>query len=595
MYITGLEAKNCYSFDHVSLSLDTYPIVQIIGNNLDEKRININETNEFSNSANGVGKTNLYNLILQALYSRDLSRTKKPYLSNLYNKGKFSINLYLLIGKDHLHIDYNFNETLLFKNDKLFLEGRKNITDFFENLIPYEMFLRLTYLSPLVHFRFFDAANKEVQELLTLIFSDLMHLKNKLPLLKEEKQNLLKEIVEKEKEIKHFTIQSEQDFFPTKKVPKVFDRIDYSYKLTELGKQWGAQNNQIKREKELKSQLKEVKKVESVAKEYQAQSSKCALLLTKLEECKSSYTKFSKLKGKSICPTCGSKINVSSYLEKLEEQGKEIKAELEQSTNEHCALEEQNIAYTKYLKDKEEQDRIITELRNIILPTDLDHLKNEIDRYNSLQKEENRKSIQNSKEIAAIEKFNTQQQVIKDQIKHAQSQLLICEKELDSLRNKVSVLEVLETVCNKVVIAKQIPKRLEILENFINSELAQYTSQYSVKLSMKNDKIVREVIKEKKVYPVENLSSGEKTRLNISLLFAIRNILKALHKNDYDINIIFFDECFNTLDISGRNILLEAGSEFNKFVISHAYISTNYPIIELTRKDNKTNLKEIEV
>ena len=67
-------------------------------------------------------------------------------------------------------------------------------------------------------------------------------------------------------------------------------------------------------------------------------------------------------------------------------------------------------------------------------------------------------------------------------------------------------LKILLEICDKIIVSKQIPKRLEILERFINIELSNFTSQYTIKLEMVKDKIKPSIIKEGKIY--QNYKTG---------------------------------------------------------------------------------------
>jgi recombinational DNA repair ATPase RecF len=126
MKIKRLKAKNVYSFESLDIEF-TNSVVQITGKNLDEKRT--------EDSINGIGKTNIYNLIIQALYSRDVLKTKKGYLKNMFTKGDFKIELWI----DDYVLTYTKSECTLSENGNIILNGRKVITDFFENLIPFEL------------------------------------------------------------------------------------------------------------------------------------------------------------------------------------------------------------------------------------------------------------------------------------------------------------------------------------------------------------------------------------------------------------------------------------------------------------------------
>jgi len=601
MIITGLVAKNCYSFDKITLSFDEFPVVQIIGNNLDEKRISNEESNEFYSNANGVGKTNLYNLIIQALYSRDIYKTKKAYLSNLYSKEKFSIVVYLLIEKDIYQIYYNANECVLKKNSKVFIEGRQKVTDFFEELIPFDLFLRLTYVSPKVYFPFFESTNKEQQEFLSLIFKDLLTLKNKLPKIKEERQQLQKRSVELEKEQHHLEQQIAQTYEEEKPLPKKFEICDQTAEINLLNQEKGKLEEQFTRYKELQElrKLIQIKPCTYNEKKYISLISEGKTLKNKINEIQKTINKLKNVENVANCPTCLQPIDRQATIQtiqQLEEKLYSLQSDLEVCKSEYNEMSiqkkiyEKNEKYLQQLKEIENEERKfnIEKLR-----TSINQINQRIKNLQETQKEEERKLKEYQDLVTKIKIFNEKQKLIKSQISLAKTKLIRVNQELLENKKAIQVLLTLEEVCNKVVVAKQIPNRLKILESFINEELANYTSQYSVTLRMKNDKIIREITKEGKTYPIENLSSGEKTRLNIALLFAIRHILTVLKKDIYNINIVFFDE-IDALDTSGRNILIETIKEYglNQFIISHKYFDSNYPVLELVRKNNKTTLKE---
>jgi len=103
MKLIRLKAKNIYSFDKIDIRLDNHVLVQVTGNNLDEKRtVLTEEDSEVSQNVNGVGKTNLYNCIIQALYSRDIYKTKKSFLKNMFAICR--VRILVLNKRDYLKI-----------------------------------------------------------------------------------------------------------------------------------------------------------------------------------------------------------------------------------------------------------------------------------------------------------------------------------------------------------------------------------------------------------------------------------------------------------------------------------------------------------
>jgi hypothetical protein len=185
--------------------------------------------------------------------------------------------------------------------------------------------------------------------------------------------------------------------------------------------------------------------------------------------------------------------------------------------------------------------------------------------------------------IRKVTEIETKQK-IRDKALIELAQLEQTEQESRGLLHEVNILV---EICDKVIVEKQIPERLTILEKFINVELSNFTSQYKIKLEMKDTKIQPKVIKLGKEYPYKNCSQGERGRINLALLLAIRNILKVLGKSTT--NILFIDELLNIIDSSGKEIIVDTLSNMNlnSFIVCHDFTFDIFQLV-LIKKDNKT-------
>jgi ABC-type molybdenum transport system ATPase subunit/photorepair protein PhrA len=176
--------------------------------------------------------------------------------------------------------------------------------------------------------------------------------------------------------------------------------------------------------------------------------------------------------------------------------------------------------------------------------------------------------------------------VIKKAKEKAEKELVEVEKQEVEKNNTLKDIELLIEICDKVIIEKQIPQRLTILERVINTELSNFTSQYKVKLDM-DDKIRPKVIKKGKEYPYENCSQGERGRINLALLLAIRTILKKLGKKIP--NLLFVDELLNIIDVGGKQLIVETLQELDIscWVVCHDF-EFDIPQLTLVKENNKT-------
>ena len=245
-----------------------------------------------------------------------------------------------------------------------------------------------------------------------------------------------------------------------------------------------------------------------------------------------------------------------------------------------------------YLKKLEKREKAIEQLKSISYDSnEYEGLIAQLLKLEQAQErqKETAKKVQEEREVAVSHNSKVEQ-LIKNRE--------VAEKKLQELQDKdptstIETLKLLLEICDRVIVGKQIPKRLEILERFINIELANFTSQYTVKLDMQKDKIKPKVLKKDKIYPIENVSTGEKARINISLIFAIRNILTRLDKQVYNINLLYIDELLGVLDFAGKHLLIDTLKTYdlNIFIVSHDYTFPGIELLNLVKENNKTNVE----
>ena len=599
MKLKRLIVENAYSFHKIDVQLDKYDLVQVTGVNKDEERkVTNEEESEISNNVNGVGKTNVYNAIIQALYSRDIYKTKKSFLKNMFTKGKFKIVLELAIEKVAYKIEYTNDACVLYKEGNQFISGRAGVTEFFENLIPFELFLNLTYISSTITFPFFTATPKEQKQFIELVFSDLNKFKDSIPKLKERLADEIKTktTIKAQKEI--YTEQANVEICSVMEVLELPEVEDTDTQRHDI-------KTRIQRLTEIEQEIQTIKgKLEKPVKEIAEPQISIAELQERIgkgkgliEVIKQDITKLEKVSEESICTLCGAEIDVATnkklliekktYLETLNSTLDAVLLEIEE-------VEARKADYDKYLDKQKDREQLKGTLEGMVyneaeytgLVAQLLKLEQAQTRQNTQVKE-----AQAQRETAIAHNSKISRDVVAK--KEAQEKLIELEKQSEKLENMITKLQLLIEICDKVIVGKQIPKRLEILERFINIELANFTSQYNVKLEMQNNKIKPSLIKHNQVYPITSASTGEKARINLSLIFAIRNILTRLNKEVYNINLLYVDEILGVLDFSGKHLLLKTLKmyDLNIFLVSHDYTFPDVQILNLVKTDNKTVIK----
>jgi len=429
-----------------------------------------------------------------------------------------------------------------------------------------------------------------------LIFSDLVKFKDSIPLLKEEHTKYKQELFKLQAQIDIYKEQQGVEIDEKKEVADTFTLQNYNEELFLVN---GKKQEQEKERKVLEEcdrvldvRLVEVEDITEDLEEYKARKIKGELLIVSSQK---DIDKLRKRKGYSTCPFCEAKItSVEGELKEKEEYKKKLTDTLKTVNTKIQDLVQKRSAYTTYTKLKEKRGQVQqvkdSNTFSDVLLASLSARGQELIKLETAQ-------VAKAKEVQLIREKAIQHNAKIDaqmaQATKAATELEKSEKTYKELAEKEDQVKLLIKICEEVILTKQIPKRLTILESFINSELANFTSQYKIVLKMEKDKISRSIIKEDKTYPIENLSTGEKARINLALIFAIRSILNKLHKQIYNINLLFIDEVLSSLDYSGKHLLLNSMETYNinTFLVTHDYTFSDIPNLFLIKKDNKTVIK----
>ena len=136
---------------------------------------------------------------------------------------------------------------------------------------------------------------------------------------------------------------------------------------------------------------------------------------------------------------------------------------------------------------------------------------------------------------------------------------------------------------------KVINNYLPLLNKEIAQNLDQLTFPYQLEFDSKFDPYLKDI---GIPVPVDTLSDGEMTRVDIVVLCSLFKLLKRRYPN---INILSIDELVSFLDVANSQILLKFLNDFAKsmnlniFVVSHVNIDTECfdKCIEVSRTDNR--------
>ena len=312
------------------------------------------------------------------------------------------------------------------------------------------------------------------------------------------------------------------------------------------------------------------------------------------------------IKLNDVCKSCGQSID-TSHLEK-------IKADLQNQLDEKSTLHadalskatkwsnEIKVINTKkqeYIDNKKKIDRFehLTQLIDDTIPKvypNVGNIESEINELNwkwrsqndeandAIQFNENA-SISNAKRDALIDQkndFTVRQKSIKNDILVKSNQI-----------NSLNILK--KAFSTSGIVAFKLENLTKELEIAINSYLSVLSDgQFQVEFKLDKEKLNISVINNGISPPIETVSGGEFSRIQTSILLAIRSLLSKLGGSS--VNLLFLDEITGVLDEEGKEKLVEVLQQeenLNVFLISHDFTHPLIDKISITKEKNISSIQ----
>lgn len=307
---------------------------------------------------------------------------------------------------------------------------------------------------------------------------------------------------------------------------------------------------------------------------------------------------------------------LTSYQAKIEANKSKVEKEIEFfSTNENCptcrqaieeSVKEETIHECKsklneydegLIKLREEQDKVLEQLKKV------EELQKQISKLQSSMLTNNTSIIHVQKYIKTltneIDELNdrlTSNRDHKDQSKKLLEELTQhVEKRREAADEKQYYDVASQLLKDGGIKSKIIKQYLPIINKLINKYLA--AMDFFVNFHI--DEEFKETIKSRNRddFSYENFSEGEKTRINLALLFTWRNIARI--KNSVNTNLLILDEIFDSsLDSVGIDCLMAVLSGLDKiniFIISHKGDSLHDKFQHVIRFEKKGNFSQKKV
>ena len=137
---------------------------------------------------------------------------------------------------------------------------------------------------------------------------------------------------------------------------------------------------------------------------------------------------------------------------------------------------------------------------------------------------------------------------------------------------------------------ENLTKELEIAINKYLSTLSD--GQFQVEFKLDKEKLNISVINNGISTPIETVSGGEFSRIQTSILLAIRSLLSKLGGSS--VNLLFLDEITGVLDDEGKEKLVEVLQQednLNVFLISHDFTHPLIDKISIVKNDNISSIQ----
>ena len=314
---------------------------------------------------------------------------------------------------------------------------------------------------------------------------------------------------------------------------------------------------------------------------------------------KALYEKYSKLHG--TCPTCFSEID-SCHTDRLVDEQKSLmaaaKAEEASFSARSAEITLQLKAWQAATKSQEEWEKYY-QLIDPSLPSELldeDELSVKVAELNG-QVLKARKAIKDAEaKNKTISADNAKLAMLEGQLQDMRTELVVHKTTLDQLNCRLSILNTLvKTFSTTGLVAYKIENLVKDLEDLANQYLGDLSGgrfQISFQISG-SDKLNVVITDNGTDIDIAALSGGERARVNVATLLAIRRLMQGISQSR--VNLLILDETVEALDVDGKEKLIEVllgEDNLNTVLVSHGF---SHPLLEKVHVVKHNNISHIEV
>jgi DNA repair exonuclease SbcCD ATPase subunit len=510
---------------------------------------------------NGHGKSSFLDALTFVLFGKSFRGINKPQLVNSINEKDCLVEVEFKIGTINYKVLRGIKPNIfeIYRNNTL-IDQSSSVIDqqkWFEQSVlkmNYKSFTQIVIIgsSNFVPFMQLSPAHRRevIEDLLDIkIFSSMSNIiKDKIRVLKDDIKTL-----ELKKSSINDKVQMQKDFIEEIENQGKQNIDKKKNTITQLLKECDTyllKNGEV--EEQIFSLNKELEEVSGAGEKLK----KLGNLKGKISQKVSTITEEHKFFAKNtVCPTCTQEIDEEFRLNKISEAESKAKE-----------LQSGYVELEKAIQDEE-----IRESHFLHISKEITNLNHEISQNNTRVSGHQRQIQDLETEIQTITKQLKNRNTEHEKLKEYENGLNQTFGELSNKKELISYHDFAYSLLkDSGVKSKIIKKYLPLINQQINRYLQMMDFYINFTLNEQFEECVQSPIHEDFSYA--SFSEGEKSRINLSLLFAWREVAKL--KNSVSCNLIIFDEVFDSsLDGAGTEEFLKiiryVISDANIFVISH--------------------------
>ncbi len=572
---------------------------------------------------NGSGKSSIAMIIQETLFNKNIKGIKKTDILNRWSKEK-SWSTSLTFTKDDTNYKVDVTRSGAQTKVKLIEDGTDisdhKVLDTYKKIADivgtdFEVFSQLTYQSSTDLLEFLKATDANRKKFLINLFNLEKYIsigervKAKSTEVDREYNRLIGEL----KTIDDFLALTS---IPLKQTEKDVPNIDESLQreIGVLQQELHNYETTCKKIDKNNMYIEERDEIEFISgmtapeeflynEDYQDIKNNIVVLRSEINTLENDITK---VQVNDTCPACGQTID-TTHLVKLKEDLKDAlnekttlyKEAMEKATEWSNEIKQIDTKKKEYIDNKRKIERFehLTQLIDNTVAKDYPDIGNIKTRINELQgeysiqandskdaQEHNKQvSMHNARVDALIDQkndFTVRQQSVKDDTLSKSNQI-----------NSLNILKKAFSTSGIVAFKlENLTKELEVSINYYLSILSD--GQFQVEFKLDKEKLNISVINNGISTPIETVSGGEFSRIQTSILLAIRSLLSKLGGSS--VNLLFLDEITGVLDDEGKDKLVEVlqkEDNLNVFLISHDFTHPLIDKVSIVKDDNISSIQ----